>query len=92
MKRQDRRIDLSAIIAVSWALIAIIMTVILYDKLGARGWLWLWVHHIFCIIGVSYEWREHQKRVQALEKCALSQGSNPSPHGANPINTGSVDR
>lgn len=68
MKRQGKRTDISAIIAVTWALTAIIMTVILYDKLGARGWLWLSVHHLFCLIGVSHEWRKHQKRVQAPKK------------------------
>ena len=68
MKRQEKRFDILAIIAVTWALTSIVMTVLLLDKLGARGWLWLGIHHLFCLIGVSHEWRKHQRRVQEAKK------------------------
>ena len=68
MKRQEKRLNISSIIAVTWALIAVSITFFLFDKLGARGWLWLSIHHIFCIIGVSHEWIKHQKRLQEPKK------------------------
>ena len=68
MKRQAKRMDIPAIIAVSWGLSAVLMTILLYDKLGARGWLWMGVHHIFCLVGVSHELRQYQKRSQESKK------------------------
>lgn len=68
MRKQEKRFDILAIIAVTWVLSSIMMTIILYDKLGARGWLWLSVHHSFCMIGVSHEWKKHQKRVHDAKK------------------------
>ena len=83
MKRQRSTIDIFAVIAISWLIIAIILTIFSFGKLGARGWLWLGIHNIFCIIGVSHEWFRHQKRVQLAKNATSSQPSQPNPQGAN---------
>lgn len=58
------KLDIRAIIAVSWLLSATALTWILFDKLGARGMLWMLIHHVFCIIGSSYELIRHIKQTQ----------------------------
>ena len=60
-------IDLLAILAVSWALASIGITVLLFEDLGSRGWLWLGIHHIFCIIGCTHEYFRYQKRQDRLK-------------------------
>ena len=52
------------IIAVAWLITAIILTYIMYPQLGARGIIWMIIHHLLCIIGVSYEFRAHYLRTR----------------------------
>ena len=54
--------DFQAILAVAWTLCAIGLTLALYDSLGARGWLWLGIHHFFCILGCTTEYFRYQSR------------------------------
>ena len=53
------------IIAVSWLITAIILTFFLYPQLGARGRIWMSIHHLICGIGVIYEFRAHYLRTRA---------------------------
>ena len=48
-----------AIIALTWILVSIIITCIIYDDLGFRGWVFLSMHHIFCMIGAGTELKNH---------------------------------
>lgn len=64
--------DFMAILAVTWILISITITILLWSHLGARGWIWLGIHHTVCIIGCSHEYFRYQKR-QVVRKEALSQ-------------------
>ena len=65
-------IDIQAIIAVTWVISSFILTLLLFNTLGARGWVWLGIHHILCTIGCSHEYLRYQKR-QVLRRKALSQ-------------------
>ena len=57
-----KSIDIQAILATTWLLVAIIVTVIFGSELGGRGWFWLIIHHIFCLIGCSTEYNRYQRR------------------------------
>lgn len=58
-------IDLGALIALIWLLVAAGATVLLAPYLGARGWLWLAVHHLLCGVGVTHELSRALKRRRA---------------------------
>lgn len=57
-----KSVDIQAIVAVTWVLVALAITIILGPKLGGRGWLWMSIHHIFCAIGCSTEYFRYQRR------------------------------
>ena len=58
-----RKTDLGTVIALSWAGVAIGVTLVFGPVLGLRGWAWLLVHHLLCVIGVSHElWRARKRR------------------------------
>ena len=57
-----KSVDIQAIIAVTWGIVAISLTIILWSSLGGRGWLWLGIHHTFCIIGCTTEYFRYQGR------------------------------
>ena len=69
-------IDLSATIAVAWIWVAVGLTVVFGPQLGLRGLLWLALHHILCIAGVTHELRQYQKRQRQLSASATGA---PSP-------------
>ena len=56
------KIDIQAILAVAWMLSAVVLTLLLADHLGGRGWLWLTIHHIICLIGCTHEYFRYKKR------------------------------
>lgn len=56
---QKSKLDIRAIIAVAWLLSAVALTFLIYDSLGARGVLWLAIHHLLCVIGCGHELRRH---------------------------------
>ena len=45
----------SQVVAVTWGLSAVLMTVLFYGDLGLRGLFWLWVHNALCAAGVVHE-------------------------------------
>ena len=53
------KLDIRAIIAVAWLLSAVVMTFLIYPDLGGRGVLWLFIHHVFCVVGCSHELKRH---------------------------------
>jgi hypothetical protein len=54
--------DLSEVVAVTWLLVAISGTVVFGRFLGLRGWFWLGIHDLLCLIGVSWEFRQMWRR------------------------------
>jgi hypothetical protein len=59
-----RRLDGGVIVAIAWATVAVAMTVLIGGQLGLRGWIWLGLHHVLCVAGVSHELRRGWKRRQ----------------------------
>ncbi|MFT5584115.1 MAG: hypothetical protein ACI9VR_001700 [Cognaticolwellia sp.] len=59
-----RRLDGGVIVAITWATVALSMTVLIGGELGLRGWLWLGLHHILCVAGVTHELRRGWRRRQ----------------------------
>ena len=66
LKRQ-RRLDIGVGLALGWLLFAVAITVWLGPLLGLRGWAWMILHHVICLIGCTHElrrgWRRHRARV-----------------------------
>jgi hypothetical protein len=63
-----RRLDPGVVIACTWLAVAIGVTLIFGPRLGMRGWFWLALHHIFCVVGCSHElWRGWKRRQVAAE-------------------------
>ncbi len=57
-----KKSDLGTMIALSWAGIAIGVTIVFGPLLGLRGWCWLLVHHVLCVAGVTHElWRARKR-------------------------------
>ena len=59
-----KRVDIGFVMALSWILIAIGVSIVIGPMLGARGWLWLLVHHALCLIGSLHELKRYKKRQQ----------------------------
>ena len=59
--------DFFAIIAVTWALASVGLTILLYGQLGTRGLFWLSIHHTFCLIGCTHEYFRYQNRQDRLK-------------------------
>ena len=61
-----RRFDFGFVVAVAWLIFAVVLTAWLGPSLGARGWLWLGVHHALCLVGSGHElWRARARRRSA---------------------------
>jgi hypothetical protein len=53
-----RRVDIRRTIALTWLVVAIGLSVVVGPSLGLRGWMWLGVHHLLCVLGAGHElWR-----------------------------------
>ena len=58
-----RRPDIGATLALAWICTAIGLTVVIGPHLGLRGWGWLGMHHLLCLVGSSHElWRARKRR------------------------------
>ena len=51
--------NIKATIALTWILFSIIITFVIYSDLGTRGWIFLLVHHVLCVIGAGSELKKH---------------------------------
>ena len=51
--------NIKATIALTWILFSIIITFLIYSDLGSRCWMFLLIHHIFCLIGAGSELKKH---------------------------------
>ena len=51
--------NIKATIALTWILFSIIITFVICSDLGARGWMFLLIHHVFCVIGAGSELKKH---------------------------------
>lgn len=64
-----RRLDWLLIIALTWLISAVGLTILLGPSLGLRGLCWLGLHHLLAAIGVAHElrraWRRRQARLAA---------------------------
>jgi len=60
-----RRVDLGAVVAMAWLLIAVGVTAVIGPRLGLRGWAWLGLHHVLCVAGATHElWRARRRRLK----------------------------
>ncbi|MEC7948625.1 MAG: hypothetical protein VX265_13755 [Myxococcota bacterium] len=46
----------------SWLMAAVAFTVLFGPSLGLRGWSWLLLHHVLCIVGSIHELRRARRR------------------------------
>ena len=69
-----REFDVGAILAVTWVIVALGLTVVFAPQLGIRGLSWLAAHHLLCIVGVSHEYTRYRKR-QALRASSAGAAS-----------------
>ena len=60
-----REFDIGAIVAVTWVLVAVGLTVVFAPRLGLRGLAWLGAHHLLCAVGVTHEYTRYRKRQAA---------------------------
>ena len=55
------------VVAIAWLLVSVVVTLLLYPSLGARGLLWLGFQDAACLIGCGWEirraWRLQQSTV-----------------------------
>ena len=59
------RIDLWVVLAFAWLGVALGLTLVFGPRLGLRGWVWLGLHHLLCLVGVTHELRRGWRRRQA---------------------------
>lgn len=50
-----KRLQIGRIVALTWVVIAIGVTLMIGPSLGWRGWGWLLAHHLLCAVGASHE-------------------------------------
>lgn len=58
----SRRPDLGAVLALAWLSFALLFTMVFGSMLGLRGWAWLGVHHLLCVVGCGHELRRASRR------------------------------
>ena len=51
--------NIKATIALTWILFSIIITFLICSDLGIRGWMFLLIHHVFCVFGAGSELKKH---------------------------------
>ncbi len=68
-------LDKGAVAALTWAAVAIGLTVVIGPQLGLRGWAWLGLHHLLCLVGVSHELWKARKRAAARAQRLSLRGS-----------------
>jgi hypothetical protein len=61
----SRRLDAGLIIALAWLFTAGGLTVLLGPSLGMRGWVWVGLHLLLCLIGCTHELRRAWLRREA---------------------------
>ena len=68
IRRAWKRLDLGVSFAFGWLLFAVIMSAWYGPKLGLRGFAWMGLHHVLCLVGCTHElrrgWRRHLARKQ----------------------------
>jgi hypothetical protein len=62
VRRGERVLDLGVIVALAWIFCAVAITVLFGATLGLRGWGWLLVHHLLCVVGCTHELLRGWKR------------------------------
>lgn len=71
MARDTPRVDFGALAALTWLAFAVLVTVVFGPLLGLRGWAWLGLHHLLCVVGCTHELRRAQQRKAARARDAL---------------------
>ncbi|MBN1335018.1 MAG: hypothetical protein JXB39_03560 [Deltaproteobacteria bacterium] len=63
MRIGRRTLDVGVVVALTWILVAIGLTLLIGPRLGLRGWIWLGTHHVLCAVGAGHElWRGWKRR------------------------------
>jgi hypothetical protein len=54
-----KRFDLGRAVAAAWIIVTVGITVLVGPKLGWRGWMWLGMNDVACLVGATHElWRK----------------------------------
>jgi len=53
------------IVAIAWLLVSVVVTVLLFPSLGARGLMWLGFQNAACLLGCGWEIRRAWRLQQA---------------------------
>ena len=61
------------VFAIAWLLISVVITLLLFPTLGARGLLWLGIQDAACLFGCSWEIRRAWRLQQATREAAASE-------------------
>ena len=51
----SKKLDLLGILAIVWIIIAVAITIFMAPRLGLRGWVWLIVHDLLCLVGSVHQ-------------------------------------
>lgn len=55
----NRRVDIGRTVAYAWILASVGVTVLIGPSLGLRGWMWLGLNDVLCLLGAGHElWRK----------------------------------
>ena len=74
----SQRKNIGEIIAVSWLIVAVVMTILVGPSLGARGLLWMAIHHLLCLIGCGHELaKSRRKKNVAPSEIEVGISTNP---------------
>jgi len=68
----EKKVDPAAVLAVAWIWVAVGLTVVFAPHLGLRGWLWLGMHHVLCVVGVGHELRGYRSRRREVRERAMA--------------------
>ena len=60
------RIDLGALVALTWLFAALGFTLVFGPSLGLRGLCWMAIHHTLCLVGCVHELRRAFRRRRIL--------------------------
>ncbi len=61
------------VFAIAWLLISVVITLLLFPTLGARGLLWLGIQDAACLFGCSWEIRRAWRLQQATREAPASE-------------------
>ena len=71
------RLRIRTVVALTWIVVAVGMTLLLAPQLGLRGWMWLGVHHWLCLYGAGWELLEDRRLARGAKTYEPTPGDVP---------------